>query len=106
LRYIFTCKSDYRTVGCCSNIVTVIYYLAFALYKRKLTFPANHLDLIFINTENKKPPYKPFYVKSKKFKIDNDENDEDDDDKDDKENDDLDKAFDVTALTKWGMQIT
>jgi hypothetical protein len=79
------------------------------------------LDLLFINTENKRPPNKPSYNKSKKFKIDDDDNKDDDDDdtkddddddtKDDdnKDDDNKDGAFEVNTLTKhipkWGMQI-
>jgi hypothetical protein len=91
------------------------------------------LDLLFINTENKRPPNKPSYVKSKKFKIDDDDDDDNDDDDDDDDNDDdddddnkddddddtkdddnkdddnKDGAFEVNTLTKhipkWGMQI-
>jgi hypothetical protein len=45
-----TCKDGARTVGCCSHIACVIYYLSFGKYKDNLKKPAEFLNAIFPNS--------------------------------------------------------
>ena len=59
--WLCTCKNGKRTVGCCSHIASIIYYLSFGRYN-KLTSPASILDSIIIN---------------RRIESDNEEDDED-----------------------------
>lgn len=47
LGYYCQCKNGQRTVGCCSHVMTVIWYFAFAKYTDDLKHPAQFLDSIF-----------------------------------------------------------
>lgn len=47
LGYYCQCKNGQRTVGCCSHVMTVIWYFAFAKYTDNLKHPAQFLDNVF-----------------------------------------------------------
>lgn len=47
LEYCCECKVGRRTVGCCSHVMTIIYYLGFAHYFEGITKVAKHLDHVF-----------------------------------------------------------
>lgn len=47
-RYACECANGRRTVGCCSHIATVIYYLSHARYLTKILRPAQILSKLFV----------------------------------------------------------
>lgn len=47
LEYCCECKVGKRTVGCCSHVMTIIYYLSFAQYNNGIPKIAKHLDNVF-----------------------------------------------------------
>lgn len=49
--YYCQCKNGQRTVGCCSHVMTVIWYLGYARYDENLKHPAEFLDHIFDDIE-------------------------------------------------------
>lgn len=44
---ILLCANEQRTVGCCSHIAVIIYYLSYGQYLSKISRPAQHLSLLF-----------------------------------------------------------
>ncbi|CAF0938030.1 unnamed protein product [Brachionus calyciflorus] len=66
--YICSCLSGKKVVGCCSHVAALIYYLGYAKY-REMIFPADGLNKIFIDMENKESPNKPRYFRNKRRKI-------------------------------------
>jgi hypothetical protein len=46
-RHYCECKNGARTVGCCSHVATVIYYLSHARYLAKIVRPAAILSSLF-----------------------------------------------------------
>jgi hypothetical protein len=52
-----TCKAGMRTVGCCSHIATIIYYLSYGKYLDHIPNPSSRLTSIFplsdYNSSNK-----------------------------------------------------
>ncbi len=44
LEYCYQCKSGLRTVGCCANVMTILWYLSFARYQAEIPRPANRLN--------------------------------------------------------------
>lgn len=48
-RYCCDCANGRRTVGCCSHIAAIIYYLSYARYLAKIVKPAEILSRLFIN---------------------------------------------------------
>jgi hypothetical protein len=60
LAWICSCKSGRRIVGCCSHVATVIYYLSWAKY-HTLKFPAEHLNLMFIDKSKLESANQPKY---------------------------------------------
>lgn len=49
-RYCCDCANGRRTVGCCSHVAAIIYYLSHARYLSKIVKPAEILSRIFNNT--------------------------------------------------------
>lgn len=47
-RYCCNCANGNRTVGCCSHIATVVYYLSHARYLSKIVRPAEILSKLFL----------------------------------------------------------
>lgn len=47
LKYICDCANGGRTVGCCSHVAAIIYYLAHARYLSKIYKPAEILSEMF-----------------------------------------------------------
>lgn len=45
--YYCQCKNGQRTLGCCSHIMTVIWYFGFARYTDDLKHPAQFLNNIW-----------------------------------------------------------
>ena len=80
LAYIWTCVSGRRRVGCCVHVATVIYYLSFGKYHQTKN-PAEHLNSIFVDTENNEAPNVSKYVRGKRRTIfsDTDSNSSDSD---------------------------
>lgn len=50
LRYACECANGRRTVGCCSHIAAVVYFLSHARYLSKIYKPAEILSKIFCET--------------------------------------------------------
>lgn len=48
-RYCCDCANGRRTVGCCSHVAAIIYYLSHAGYLSKIVKPAEILNSIFNN---------------------------------------------------------
>lgn len=48
LEYCCNCKVGLRTVGCCSHVMTILYYLGFAQYRNGVEEKATHLQNFFI----------------------------------------------------------
>lgn len=46
-RYCCNCPNGLRTVGCCSHIAAVVYYLTYARYLSRILRPAEALSDIF-----------------------------------------------------------
>ncbi|KMQ85970.1 hypothetical protein RF55_11319 [Lasius niger] len=46
-RYFCECANGRRTVGCCSHIAAIIYYLSYGRYLSKIPRPAQHLCALF-----------------------------------------------------------
>ena len=46
-RYACECANGRRTVGCCSHIAAIIYYLSHAKYLSKIVRPAEILSKLF-----------------------------------------------------------
>lgn len=46
-RYCCTCANGNRTIGCCSHIASIIYYLSYARFQAKIIRPAETLTKIF-----------------------------------------------------------
>lgn len=46
-RYVCDCTNENRTVGCCSHVAIIIYYLSHARYKSKILKPAEILTSMF-----------------------------------------------------------
>ncbi|XP_026464766.1 uncharacterized protein LOC113367370 [Ctenocephalides felis] len=51
LRYCCSCPNGLRTVGCCSHIAAIIYYMSFARYLSRIIRPSEILSKIFIIEE-------------------------------------------------------
>ena len=47
LRYYCECANGARTIGCCSHVAAIIYYLSHARYLEKIVRPAKILNGIF-----------------------------------------------------------
>lgn len=45
--WLCSCKSGKRTVGCCSHIATIVYYLSFGKYNQQQERMAGNLSVIF-----------------------------------------------------------
>ena len=45
--YYCNCPKGRRTIGCCSHISAIIYYLAYASYQSKIFIPVKQLSGIF-----------------------------------------------------------
>lgn len=45
--YVCDCPNGLRTVGCCSHIATIIYFLSHARYLSKIVRPAQILSTLF-----------------------------------------------------------
>ena len=48
-RYCCECPNGKRTVGCCSHVAAVIYYLSNGRYESKIIRPAEILSKLYIN---------------------------------------------------------
>ncbi|CAH2104791.1 unnamed protein product [Euphydryas editha] len=48
-RYFCECPNGRRTVGCCSHLAAVIYYLSYGRYLTKIPRPAEQLSQLFKN---------------------------------------------------------
>lgn len=46
-RYCCNCANGNRTIGCCSHIAAVIYYLSYGRYLSKIIRPAEVLTKLF-----------------------------------------------------------
>lgn len=44
LRWYCQCANGMRTIGCCSHVAAVVYYLSFARYQSKILKPAEELS--------------------------------------------------------------
>lgn len=44
-RYCCECANGNRTVGCCSHVAAIIYYLSHARYLSEIVRPAEHLTI-------------------------------------------------------------
>lgn len=51
-RYFCECANGSRTIGCCSHVAAIIYYLSYARYQSKIVRPAEILSRIFIKDKN------------------------------------------------------
>lgn len=51
LRHCCDCANGLRTVGCCSHIATVIYYLSNARYKSRIIKPSKILSQLFSSSD-------------------------------------------------------
>ena len=49
-RYACECANGRRTVGCCSHIAQIIYYLSHARYLSKIVRPAEILSRLFMQS--------------------------------------------------------
>ncbi|CAH2089005.1 unnamed protein product [Euphydryas editha] len=47
LRYCCDCPNGERTVGCCSHVAAIIYYLSYGRYLSKIVRPAEVLTKLF-----------------------------------------------------------
>lgn len=47
LRYYCECPNGMRTIGCCSHVAAVIYYMSLARYLSRIIRPAEHLTKIY-----------------------------------------------------------
>lgn len=47
-RYYCDCPNGNRTVGCCSHVAAIIYYLSFTRYFSRIIRPAEILSSIFV----------------------------------------------------------
>ena len=47
LRYCCDCANGRRTIGCCSHVAAVIYYMSHARYLAKIIRPAESLSTLF-----------------------------------------------------------
>ncbi|XP_058799092.1 uncharacterized protein LOC131668719 [Phymastichus coffea] len=47
LRFCCECANGMRTIGCCSHVAAVIYYLAHARFQSSIVKPAQHLTKIY-----------------------------------------------------------
>ena len=73
-----TCKNGRRTVGCCSHVASIIYYLSHGKYGETLVTPAEFLISIFENQVRIPPIAKPSDETSDSIEYsDNNESDED-----------------------------
>ena len=50
-RYCCECANGRRTLGCCSHVAAIIYYLSYARYLSKILKPAEILSKIFISEQ-------------------------------------------------------
>lgn len=50
-RYCCECANGNRTIGCCSHIAAIIYYLAYGRYLSKIIRPAEILSSLFTKTK-------------------------------------------------------
>lgn len=50
LRYFCQCANGMRTIGCCSHVAAVVYYLSYARYQSKILRPAEKLSKYFEET--------------------------------------------------------
>ncbi|XP_058804597.1 uncharacterized protein LOC131674731 [Phymastichus coffea] len=50
-RYYCECANGMRTIGCCSHVAAVVYYLSHARYLSRILRPAEHLTKIFERNE-------------------------------------------------------
>lgn len=48
-RHYCECANGMRTVGCCSHIAAIVYYLSHARYLSKIIRPAETLSRLFLN---------------------------------------------------------
>lgn len=53
LGYCCTCKNGLRTVGCCSHVMCMIYYLGYAQYNGGVEMKSKHLLNIFFSPSDK-----------------------------------------------------
>lgn len=51
VRHTCDCANGLRTVGCCSHVASIVYYLSNARYKSKIIRPAKVLSEIFTNED-------------------------------------------------------
>jgi len=51
-RYYCDCKNGARTVGCCSHVATVVFYLSHARWQPVIPRPAEHLTDLFVPHES------------------------------------------------------
>lgn len=51
LRYVCDCANGLRTIGCCSHVASIIYYLSHARYLAKIVRPAEILTNIFTSED-------------------------------------------------------
>ena len=52
LEYACYCANENRTVGCCSHVAAIVYYLAHARYFSKIIKPADNLSELFQQNNN------------------------------------------------------
>lgn len=50
-RYCCECANGLRTIGCCSHVAAIIYYLSYARYLSKIIRPAEKLTKIYAREE-------------------------------------------------------
>ena len=50
-RYTCDCANGNRTVGCCSHVAAIIYYLSHGRYKSKIVNPSETLTHLFDVTD-------------------------------------------------------
>lgn len=51
LRYCCECANGNRTIGCCSHVAAVVYYLSHARYLSRIVRPAEILSKLFIQND-------------------------------------------------------
>lgn len=56
LRYYCTYKSGVRTLGCCTYIANVLWYLGYARYQQKIKYPDHALLNYIQDTSNRWNP--------------------------------------------------
>ena len=58
--------SGLKVTRCCVHVATLIYYLTYAMHEDVIKFPAKHLNLLFVDFEEKEQSNQPRYVRGKR----------------------------------------